>query len=144
MVFGRELIAGDPDHADLRLGRQLRALEAVDLDDGARAGDVRQLPPHLLGILRQRVDLLAGHDRAERDAPAIRRAVEGSCEHGDRVFDLAVASATFCRFSPVRTRTSREGRLEAVELDRTLSAPAPVPKTRHAASTCRLRRQRRR
>ena len=69
--FRRELIARDPDRLDQRFRRQFASLEAVDEDLRVRPGDVHQLPPQLVGIVRQRLDLLARHHRPERDV-AIR------------------------------------------------------------------------
>ncbi len=69
----RELIAGHADRFDQRLRRQVAALEAVDEELRARPGDVHQLPPELVGIVRERLDLLTRHDRAEGHITVGRR-----------------------------------------------------------------------
>ena len=63
-----EGVARDANRADLRLGRQLRALEAVYPDHGVAPHHFGQLPAHLLRIVRERVDLLARQRRAESHA----------------------------------------------------------------------------
>ena len=60
-----EGVARDANRADLRLGRQLGAFEAVDADYRVAADHLGQLAAHLLRIVGQRVDLLACQRRAE-------------------------------------------------------------------------------
>ena len=69
VVFCGKGVAGDVNGFDLRLRRQLAALEAVDADDGVAAGQVLQLPLHFRGIVGQRIHLLARQRRAERAVP---------------------------------------------------------------------------
>jgi hypothetical protein len=62
----RELIARNADGSDLRLRGQRASFEAVDADDRARSRHVVQLLLKDRGIVRERLDLLAGQRRAER------------------------------------------------------------------------------
>ena len=68
----RELIAGDADRSDHRLGRQRPALEAVDADDGAGPGHLLELLLQRRRVVRQRVDLIARQRRPERRTVAVR------------------------------------------------------------------------
>ena len=67
----RELIAGDADRSNHRLGRQRPALEAVDADDGAGPGHLLQLLLQHRRVVRQRVDLIARQRRPERRTIAV-------------------------------------------------------------------------
>ena len=87
-IFRRELIARDADRSDLRLGRQRAALEAVDADDGARAGHVLQLLLQRRRIVRQRFDLIARQRRAERSALRIGGRLLLVLLDGHRGFEL--------------------------------------------------------
>jgi hypothetical protein len=71
VVFGGERVAGDADRFDHRFGRKRRAFETVHADDDAGTGNFLELPPHLGGVVRERVDLLARERRSERGAAAI-------------------------------------------------------------------------
>ena len=88
VVLGRELIAGDADHLDLRLRRQLLSLEAVDADGGSDARHVLELPLQLVGIFGQRLDLLARERGAERQR-AIGRGLLPIASDGDGVLHLS-------------------------------------------------------
>jgi hypothetical protein len=66
VVLGGEAIGLDPDLADLALGREAAAAEAVDAQDGARARAPLQLVLHLLRVVGQGSDLLRGQDLRER------------------------------------------------------------------------------
>ena len=80
--FRRELVARDPDRLDQRFRRQFSSLEAVDEDLGVWTGDVDQLPPQFVGVVRQRLDLFARHDSPEGDVP-IRGGRLAIARHGD-------------------------------------------------------------
>ncbi len=121
--FRRELIARHADRLDQRLRRQVAALETVDQDLGVGPGDVEQLAPELVGIVRQRVDLLACHDRAERHVALGRRnlaiafdrhrghhPVERQDEH---LLVLAAAKADFRQRSRLEARELRRDRVAA-------------------------------
>ena len=82
MDFRRELVARDPDRLDQRFRRQLPSLETVDEDLGVRTGDVDQLPAQLVGVVRQRLDLLSRHHGPERHI-AIRGGGLPVARHGD-------------------------------------------------------------
>jgi hypothetical protein len=85
VVFRGELVAGDPDHFDLRLRRQLLTLEAVDAHHGTESRHILELAFEFVGILRQRLDLLARENRAERQA-AIGRSFLPIAAHRNGVF----------------------------------------------------------
>ena len=86
MILCGERVARDVDRLDRRLRRQPAALEAVDADDRIPAGHVLQLLRHLVGIVRQRVDLLARHRGAER-GPPVRRRFSRVADDGHRVLN---------------------------------------------------------
>ncbi len=73
VLGGEHVHARQPDRSDLRLRRQAAAREAVHAQD--RPGRRHRLEHrlHLVGIVRQRVDLLAGQNRAERAALCVER-----------------------------------------------------------------------
>ena len=76
--LGGKLIPRDVDRLDLRLGRQLLALKAVDADDRARTRDVVQLARHFIRVVRERLDLLLVHGQAERPAGSIGPLIGGA------------------------------------------------------------------
>ncbi len=84
VILGGECVARDVDRLDRRFRRQASPFETVDADDGVAAGHVLQLLRHLVGIVRERVDLFAGQRRAER-ALAIRRNFARVARHGHRI-----------------------------------------------------------
>ena len=74
VVLRGERVAGDVDRLDLRLRRQLAALEAVDAHAQRRRPAMScSCCAISVGIVRQRVDLLARERGAERAAAAIGR-----------------------------------------------------------------------
>src|SRR5690606_5704136 len=58
VVLGREGVEAEADLPDLRLRRQLPALEAVHADDGAGPGHLLEHLREFLGIVGQRGDVL--------------------------------------------------------------------------------------
>ena len=58
VVLGGVGVPAEADLLDLVLRRQAAAAEAVDEDLGARAGHLRELVGHLVGIVREGVDLV--------------------------------------------------------------------------------------
>ena len=58
VILGGERVGVEADLLDLILRRQPAAAESVDEDLRARPGHLRQLLRHLVGIVRQRVDVV--------------------------------------------------------------------------------------
>ena len=89
----------------IAFGGSARALEAVHTDDRAGTGHVLELAPHLVGIVGERVDLLARQRGAERRAPPIRRGLLRVLPDGDVLRTFWIRSTIVCRLSPARSRT---------------------------------------
>ncbi len=73
MKLRRELIARNPDRADLRFRRQRAALKAVDLDHRSRSRHLLQLLPQRVRIVRERLELFARQRGTERRPARIGR-----------------------------------------------------------------------
>src|SRR6185295_7310169 len=72
--LGGELVARDVNGLDLRLRRQLLAFEAVNANDGVGPRQLGELPLQLVGIVRERVNLIGGELQAELGrSPVCRR-----------------------------------------------------------------------
>ena len=68
--------------------RERRAFEAVHPDDGAGASHVQQLPSHLLGVVRERFNLLTRQHGTEGGPAPVGRRGRAILAHGDSVLDL--------------------------------------------------------
>ena len=89
--LGGELIARHVDGFDLRLRRELLPFEAVDSNDGVRAGNVGDLLRHFRRVVRQRLDLFLRGRQSECLARAIgasRLRVPRDGERFRQVLDL--------------------------------------------------------
>ncbi len=75
VVFRRERVAPEPDAANLGLRRQLPAAETVDPDHRARARHLFQRGLHLIGIVRERLDLIPREHARKRATAWIERAL---------------------------------------------------------------------
>ena len=127
--------AGETDRADLRLRRQLAAAEAVHPDRRARPGHLLEHLLHLVGIVRQRVDLLFRQDVAEALALGIRGGGGRVAADRDALVDLLDGSVLRAGCPPrARGRPgssgprTRETDRDGVASDRDLTAVAtPCP-----------------
>jgi hypothetical protein len=93
---GREHVAAEANLLNLPFRRQPAAAEPVDAEHGTGPADIAECLFHLVGVVGELVDLLLVHDRGERVAARIARAlpwiaphVHGLRERGDGELDLA-------------------------------------------------------
>ncbi len=73
MILRGEAVARDVDRLDLRLRWERRAFEAVHANHRTGAGQIVQLLPQDVGIIREGVDLLASQRGTERVLPVRSR-----------------------------------------------------------------------
>ena len=89
VVLRREHVeAGQPDGSDLRLRGKLAPREAVHANHRPGGRQRLQRGLHLVGIVRQGVDLLAREHRTERAAARVQRRGLAVAAHGDRLVEL--------------------------------------------------------
>ncbi len=89
VVLRGELVhARQANRTDLRLGRELAAGEAVHADRRARRRHRLEHPLHLIGIVGERLDLLAREHGAERRAARVHRRALLVAADGDRFVEL--------------------------------------------------------
>ncbi len=129
VVLRREHAAGEADGSDLRLGREPAAAEAVDSDRAAGPGHLLEHPLHLLGIVRQRVDLFLREHVAEPIAVRIGGARRRIAADRDALVDLLdrerhLAPAVAGAHAVLRNRRGVEARKR--HLDRIASRRQPL------------------
>lgn len=81
--FRRKLIPGDPNRLDHGFRGKLTPFEAVDENLRVRPAHVHQLTAKLVGIVRERLDLLPRENRSERHV-TLRRGLLAIPFHRDR------------------------------------------------------------
>jgi hypothetical protein len=84
----REHVAAETNLLDLILRRQPAAAEAVDAQNGAGPGHVLQCLLHLVGVVRQLVDLRLSENRGKGVASRIRSALARVASDVDRLGEL--------------------------------------------------------